>query len=124
MVNVLAVALGGAIGSTLRYGVNELLGSRLRGEFPLATFLVNVSGAFLLGVVLTLAVERTSVTHWWRLFLCVGVLGGYTTFSTLSYETVELIAEGAYATAAVNAAGSLAAGLVAVAAGIWVGRLL
>jgi len=124
MVNALAVALGGALGATLRYAVAELVPQHVKADFPYHTLLVNLTGAFLLGVVMTLAVEREAVSHWWRLFLGVGVLGGFTTFSTLAFETVELAREGAMVAAFANAAGSLVAGLIAVMAGIYVGRLL
>lgn len=124
MVNALAVALGGAIGATLRYATSELIGPRLRADFPLATITVNVVGAFLLGIVMALAVERGEIGHWWRLFLGVGVLGGFTTFSTFAFETVELVHEGAYAIALANAAGSVVAGLLAAVAGLYVGRML
>lgn len=124
MVNALAVALGGAIGATMRYAVGELVSARVKTDFPVHTLLVNITGAFLLGLVMTLAVERGSINHWWRLFLGVGILGGYTTFSTLAFETVELAREGAMTAALANAAGSMIAGLIAVMAGIYVGRLI
>ncbi len=124
MVNVLAVALGGAIGASLRYAIAQLIGPRLRADFPLATLSVNVVGAFLLGIVMALAVERGEIGHWWRLFLSVGLLGGFTTFSTFAFETVELVHEGAYAVALLNAAGSVIAGLLAAVAGLYLGRML
>lgn len=124
MVNALAVALGGAIGATLRYLVGEFAVSRLKTDFPFHTLFVNVTGAFLLGVVLTLAVERGQLSHWWRLFLGVGILGGYTTFSALAFETVELAHGGAMVAAVANAAGSVLLGVVAVIAGIYVGRMI
>ncbi len=124
MVNAIAVAVGGAIGATLRYLVGEFVAARIKTDFPFPTLIVNVTGAFLLGVVMTLALERGAMSDWWRLFLGVGILGGYTTFSTLAFETVELAHEGAMAAAFANAAGSILAGLLAVIAGIYVGRLI
>lgn len=124
MVNALAVALGGAIGATLRYLTSEFISSRVRVDFPYHTLFVNVAGAFMLGVVMTLAVEKSAISHWWRLFLGVGILGGFTTFSTFTFETLELAREGAMGAALFNAAGSLLAGLIAVMIGIYVGRLI
>lgn len=124
MVNVLAVAIGGATGATLRYLAGELIGARGRGGFPLATLTVNVLGAFLLGILMALLAGRGESAEWWRLLLGVGVLGGFTTFSTFAFETVELMHEGALALALANAAGSVVAGLLATVAGIYVGRML
>ncbi len=124
MVNALAVALGGAIGATLRYLASEFISARVRTDFPMHTMLVNVTGAFLLGMVMALAVERGEITHWWKLFLGVGMLGGYTTFSTFAFETLELMQEGAVAGALLNAAGSVVLGVLAAAAGLYVGRML
>lgn len=124
MVNALAVALGGAIGATMRYLAGEFISSRVRTDFPVHTLVVNVSGAFLLGIVMTLAIERGDLGRWWQLFLGVGILGGYTTFSTFAFETVELMREGAMAGAVLNAAGSVLLGVCAAVAGIYVGRMI
>ena len=124
MVNALAVALGGACGATLRYLISEFVSTRARADFPYHTMVVNISGAFVLGILMALAVDRAAVSHWWRLFLGVGLLGGYTTFSTFAFETVELMQEGAAAAAFLNAAGSVVLGVAAALVGIYVGRLL
>ena len=115
------VAAGGAIGSALRYGVSVWLSQRVSHGFPWHTFAVNVGGAFALGLLMTLAVDRGGWGQW-QLFAGVGLLGGFTTFSTFSYETLRLAQDGLTGAAAANALGSLAAGLVAVALGVLVGR--
>lgn len=122
MRDVLAVALGGALGSSLRYGASTYIAPRLPGDFPWHTFAVNITGAFLLGLLMGLAVDRELVGHWWRLFLGVGVLGGYTTFSTLAFETVDLAREGAFVPALANSFGSIALGVCAAAAGLALAR--
>ncbi|MDA3935867.1 MAG: fluoride efflux transporter CrcB [Actinomycetota bacterium] len=122
--NLLAVASGGAIGASLRYLLGQAIGTRTLGDFPWHTLAANVSGAFLLGLLMTAGGGRIALSHNWRMFLGVGLLGGYTTFSTFSFETIELLREGAMMHAAANAFGSLALGLVAAAAGIAVGRAL
>lgn len=122
--NVLAVALGGALGASLRYAISQWVIDRFAPDFPWHTFVVNVTGAFLLGVLMAMAVERELIGHWGRLFLGVGVLGGYTTFSTLAFETLELVRGGAAPAAAANALGSVVLGLLAAMLGLYVGRLL
>ena len=86
----LMVALGGAVGSVLRYGVGRLAATYLGSPTLLDTFFVNVSGSFALGVFLTIALERAAVPVEIRGLIAVGLLGGYTTFSTLSFEAVRL----------------------------------
>ena len=119
--DVLLVAAGGALGSAARYGVGRMMGPQLTGAVPWQTFIVNATGAFLIGLLLV-AAARLGWPGWWRPFLAVGILGGYTTFSTFALETVELALRGAYVTAGGYALGSLAVGLLAAAAGIFLGR--
>lgn len=124
MTEVLLVAAGGAIGAAGRYLVGGWLVERLGPDFPWHTMAVNVSGAFLLGLLMALALDRGAGGPSWRLFLGTGVLGGYTTFSTLSYETVALLEQGLWARGIGNMAGSAAAGIVAVVLGLALGRVL
>ncbi len=121
--NVLLVAAGGAIGASLRYLAGVWLASRLGADFPWGTFFVNVTGSFLIGVVLVL-VEGGSLPAGARLFLAVGVMGGYTTFSSYSYETLGLLMDGELAKAFVYVFGQLLIGFVGVYLGVVVGRLL
>jgi fluoride exporter len=96
---VALVAIGGALGSVLRYGVSGVL---TRGDFPWGTFAVNLSGTFLLTFVYFLALGRGYLTADIRTFLFVGVCGGYTTFSTFGLETVVLLREGQVLLAGLN----------------------
>lgn len=121
--NVLLVAAGGAIGAASRYLLGGWIQSRLGPDFPWGTFIVNVSGCLLIGVVLGLA-ERGALPGEARLFLAVGVLGGYTTFSTFGYETLKLIEGGETAAALLNAFGQLALGLAAVYLGLVAAHIL
>jgi CrcB protein len=105
-----------------RYGVS-LAASRLwSGDFPLGTFVANVSGCFALGFFLTLTTERLAVDPGVRLLVATGFLGAYTTFSTFEYESHRLLETGAWGWAALNAGASLAAGLVALRLGVALGR--
>ncbi len=80
------VMVGGAVGSLTRYITGSAVMSRFGGRFPLGTFVINVSGSFLIGVLMTLLTERFQPHPNWRLLLVVGFLGGYTTFSSFEYE--------------------------------------
>lgn len=124
LVEVALVGVGGGIGAALRYVLGGAVADRFGGHFPWHTFLVNASGAFLLGLLMALSVDRGIVGPQARLFLGTGVLGGYTTFSTLSYETVRLLEQGLWGQAAGNMLGSAAAGIVAVLLGLALGRAL
>jgi CrcB protein len=121
---VVAIGIAGALGTLARYGLEGLVSRRATGAFPWGTFVVNVSGAFALGLVFTLAVERWALAAWLRSALTIGFLGAYTTFSTLSFETYRLAEDRALGLAAANVLGSCAAGLAAVYVGIVLGRAL
>ncbi len=122
--DVAAVVAGAGIGGGLRYVLSWWTVERWGGSLPWGTFIVNISGAFLLGIVMAISAERALIPPVWRLFLGVGILGGYTTFSTLSYESIVLMQRGLYLQGALNMFGSAAVGLAAVFAGIMVGRLV
>ncbi|VAX22611.1 Fluoride ion transporter CrcB [hydrothermal vent metagenome] len=119
-----AVAVGGAIGAVARYAVSGLAHGRFGVGFPYGTLLVNTVGCFLLALVIETAGTRYIVHPGVKLFLTVGVLGGFTTFSTYSYETLSMARDGMFGLAALNAFGSLALGLLGAYAGMVVGRLL
>jgi fluoride exporter len=118
---VLAVAAGGAIGAPIRYELSARLGGA-PGSFPWVTFWINVSGSFLLGLLLTFVLERWPPTRFARPFLAIGVLGAYTTFSTYSVEADLLFRDGYVALGLAYVLGSLAAGGAAVYLGIVGGR--
>jgi CrcB protein len=94
------VALGGAAGSALRYVIGSWMQARSGGSFPVGTLIVNISGSILLGLVLRYALEAPVISPEVRALLTTGVLGGYTTFSTFSYETAALIEDGDWRRAA------------------------
>ena len=121
--NLLLVALGGAIGSAARYLVGALVANRFGPDFPWGTFIVNVSGSFFIGVILSFVGGGLLPTGA-RPFLAVGIMGGYTTFSTYSHETLQLIQGGELGAAAFNVLGQVVAGLVAVYLGMVLGRAL
>ena len=96
---VLMVAVGGALGSVGRYVVTLAVQTRAGAGFPAGTLVVNVSGAFLLGLIMRYAVQSFAITPEMRLLLPTGLCGGYTTFSTFSYETARMTEDGEWRTA-------------------------
>lgn len=110
------------LGASARYGVAQLLPTR-PGRFPWATFWTNLSGSFLLGLLLVLLLERFPPTRLARPFLATGILGAFTTMSTYEVETALLVTDGHPLTAVVYGLGSLGAGLLLAAAGMRTGRL-
>jgi CrcB protein len=121
--NVLLVAIGAAIGGVARYLIGGWLASLLGPDFPWGTVFVNVTGSFVIGVVLIL-VQGGALPVGARPFVAVGILGGYTTFSTYSYETLELITDGNYGVAVINVFVQLVLGLIGVYLGVVLGRLI
>jgi CrcB protein len=120
--DIVRVMIGAGVGGALRYVVGGWIGERWGASFPWNTLVVNLTGAFLLGVLLALNVERGIGPASLRLWLGIGLLGGYTTFSTLSFESVALLERGLYVQGAANMFGSGLLGLVAAIAGLALGR--
>jgi fluoride exporter len=121
---ILGIALAGALGALARYWLDGVVSRRTGGGFPWGTLVVNVSGALLLGFAFTVLSERLTVEPWLRASITIGFLGAYTTFSTLSFESYRLVEDGALGLALANMLGSVAAGLLAVYAGVVLGRML
>ncbi|WP_104525757.1 fluoride efflux transporter CrcB [Blastococcus atacamensis] len=119
----LLAAMGGAIGALARWGLAEALPSSLPG-WPWATLLVNLTGCLLLGLLAAVLAGRAPGSPWARPFLGVGVLGGFTTYSTFAVETVRLADAGAAGTAAGYVVVSVVGGIAAAAAGMLAGRRL
>ena len=117
MGTILSVAVGGALGAVARYGIGGWFQQATRSDFPWGTMLVNVTGSLLLGF-LMVWLRATTASVEARTLLTVGVLGGYTTFSTLTYETAAMFQEGEWRRAGFYALGSLVLGLVALIMGM------
>ena len=115
--NFLIIGIGGFLGACARYGVALWIGRRWGRSFPLGTFAINVTGSFLIGLLMTLMTERIIENPQWRLLLVVGFLGAYTTFSTFEYETGALLKDGEWLFAGLNVVLSVAAGFVALKLG-------
>ena len=118
------IALGGAGGAVSRYLVDTLVSERVGAEFPWGTFVVNMTGSFVLGVLFALAVERDVLPSDIRLPVMTGFVSAYTTFSTLMLETWRLAETGSTVAAVANIVGSVAVGLTVMAGGLVVGRAI
>jgi len=116
----LIISLGGAAGSLTRYIAGIAIMARFRTEFPLGTLFINVTGSFLIGLLMTLFAERWQPHPFWRLMLVIGFLGGYTTFSSFEYESYRAIRDGGAWLGLLNVIGSVALGYLAV----WTGAVI
>ena len=116
----LVVLAGAGLGGLARYVAGTWIMVKYGGRFPLGTLVINVSGSFLIGVLMTLLTERMQPHPNWRLFLVVGILGGYTTFSSFEYEIYQSVRDGARWMGMLYLTGSVALGYL----GVWLGALL
>ncbi|RFA20617.1 fluoride efflux transporter CrcB [Subtercola boreus] len=119
----LLVAVSGGVGSVVRFVVDSAVRARFGTAYPWGTTVINVSGSFLLGLVTALALGALLSADW-RFVLGTGLLGGYTTFSTASFETVRLVQVGRYGPALANGLGMLVLSVALAALGFWVGTLM
>lgn len=123
MASVLWIGLGGFIGANGRYWLGSLINRWLGTGFPWATGLVNISGAFLIGLIATLFADRVVENEALRLFLIVGVLGGYTTFSSYTFEAVTMMQEDRWGAALFYLIASNVIGILGCVAGVMVARV-
>lgn len=121
---IIAVAVGGALGAVGRYLLGNAVSKTIGSALPWGTFLINLSGCFAMGLLMTVIVERELLPAAWRLFLCVGLLGGFTTFSSFGYEALMLLLEGNLAAAASYAGGSVVLGMFAAGMGVLTARAI
>ncbi len=124
MENVLVIGTGGFFGAASRYALALWIGERWGRSFPLGTLLINISGSFMIGLLMYLLSERLLVNPLWRSLLVIGFLGAYTTFSTFEYETGNLVRDGELLYAAVNVMASVFFGFAALKVGELIGRII
>ena len=122
MKSLVFIAIGGALGAVLRYGASVSVYALLGRSFPYGTLFVNVSGSLLMGLLSVLMLERFNIGPEWRAAVLVGVLGSFTTFSTFSIETLNLLEQGDWVRAMSNVVLSVLVCLAAVWLGVLIGR--
>jgi CrcB protein len=122
--NIMLVFIGGGIGAVARYVLQGLVYRGTGAGFPYGTLVVNVLGALAIGVLMTAMEERFAAAPPVRVFLTVGILGGFTTFSSFSYETIALLRSGDFLGGGVNVVASVATCLAATWAGSIIGRFI
>lgn len=120
MIQLIVVALGGALGAVSRYLVSGWVYRWTFIQFPTGTFAVNIIGSFFLGFLMTLFNERFIINPQWKSLITVGFIGAFTTFSTFMYESISLLQEREYLFFFLNTLGSLIVGLISV----WLGIIL
>ena len=117
MLNLLSVGIGGFVGAIARYGLSGLVHRYHEGGFPYGTLVVNVLGCLAIGVLMPLVEDRQLFRPEMRSFLMIGLLGSFTTFSTLGYETFELLRDSEFRFAFMSVAANVVLGITAVAVG-------
>lgn len=118
----LLVAIGGAVGAMMRYGMGQLMQQVTGRDYPYGTLTVNVLGSLFIGVLYVAIVEKSSLSEEWRLALVVGVLGAFTTFSSFSMETIQLLERSGAALAMVNVVANVILCLLFCWLGLWLAR--
>lgn len=116
--NILIVGTGGFIGSVMRYLVQVFVEKGLATTFPWGTFIANIAGSFIIGIVFAFAEKGNLINSEWRLFLAVGICGGFTTFSSFAYNNLTMLKENSFGQLFWNVGGSLFFGILAVYLGI------
>jgi fluoride exporter len=119
-----AVGVGGFVGSIVRFWLATYVGQRMGTRFPYGTFLVNITGSFLVGMVMTILTERTHLSPTWRYLIPIGFIGGYTTFSTFEFETLRAIQDGQFTIGLLNLVLSVVVGFAMVWTGAMVGKAI
>lgn len=120
MIRYILVLAGGAVGCLARFVVGTAIIARLGGRFPYGTVFINITGSFLIGFAMTFLTERSYLSPNWRFLIVVGFLGGYTTFSSFEWETLNLMKDGSRWLGFLNGFGSLIVGYAAV----WLGAIV
>jgi CrcB protein len=122
MEKFLLISTGAILGANLRYWLGDWAAQKWGAAFPIGTLMINLSGSLLLGLFVTLATERFMLDQRWRLLFAVGFLGAYTTFSTYTYESFNLLSKGQWLPGLFNLFCSSILGLLAVGIGVFLGK--
>jgi fluoride exporter len=118
------VGLGGCLGSILRFWLGSYIGSRMGTRFPYGTFVINITGSFLIGLVFALFATKTHWSPYWQYLLPIGFIGGYTTFSSFEFEALRMVQDGQIGVGILYVVLSVIVGFAAVWGGMMAGRMI
>ena len=124
MLKYLMIGIGGCLGSILRFWLGSYIGSKMGTRFPYGTFVINITGSFLVGLVFAFLTVKTQWSPNWRYLIPIGFIGGYTTFSGFEYETLRTMQDGQIGLGLLYVAASVVVGFVAVWGGMVAGRAM
>jgi CrcB protein len=124
LLKYLMVGIGGCLGSVVRFWLGGYIGSKMGARFPYGTFVINITGSFLIGLVFALLTVKTQWSPNWRYLIPIGFLGGYTTFSSFEYETLRAMQDGQIGVGFLYVALSVVVGFVAAWGGVTAGRAI
>jgi len=124
MEKILWISIGAVLGANLRYWIGDWAAQRFGSGFPYGTMIINLTGSFLLGLIVSMSMENFIIDPRLRLLLTIGFLGSYTTFSTYAYESIALISQGQWGLGLFNLLGSSLLGALFAVLGIWLGKVL
>jgi CrcB protein len=124
LLKYLMVGIGGCLGSVVRFWLGGYIGSKMGARFPYGTFVINITGSFLIGLVFALLTVKTQWSPNWRYLIPIGFLGGYTTFSSFEYETLRAMQDGQIRVGFLYVALSVVVGFVAAWGGVTAGRAI
>ena len=124
MEKILWISTGAVLGANLRYWIGDWAAQRFGSGFPYGTMIINLTGSFLLGLIVSMSMENFIIDPRLRLLLTIGFLGSYTTFSTYAYESIALISQGQWGLGLFNLLGSSLLGALFAVLGIWLGKVL
>lgn len=124
MLKYVMVGVGGGLGSILRFWLGSYIGSRMGARFPYGTLIINVTGSFLVGLVLALFAGKSNLSPSWLYLIPIGFVGGYTTFSSFEYETLRTLQDGQIGLGLLYVVLSICVGFLAVWGGVMAGRVI
>jgi CrcB protein len=124
LLKYLMVGIGGCLGSILRFWLGSYIGNKMGTRFPYGTFVINITGSFLIGLVFALLTVKTEWSPNWRYLIPIGFIGGYTTFSSFEFETLRTMQDGQIGLGLLYVAASVVVGFVAVWGGMIAGRAM
>lgn len=124
MTKYVVVGIGGFLGAIARFWLGGYIANKMGGRFPYGTFVINCSGSFIIGFIMTILAERTHLSPNWRYLIPIGFVGAYTTFSTFEYENLRAVQDGNFVVAGLNIILSVTIGFIAVWMGVLAGRVV